>query len=93
MRFLGLGKVTKKDGEVIERCYIVDMTETEADMITGIAGRPHITGRYKPGKQVNIADIYNRVKHLNEKETKIKAAANETITNANEILNSFPIEG
>jgi len=91
MEILGLGKVTKTDGAVTEREYIANLAEKELDMITGVAGKVHISGRYKPGARINISRIYSKVKHLNEKEAEIKAAAEETKTNANEIIESFPL--
>ena len=93
MIILGIGKPIKDDqGNVTSKTYIVELTEGEFDQVTGIAGRPHIASRYKPGRDVNLADVYQRVKYLNEKEAEIKVAANNTIANANDILNAFPIE-
>lgn len=92
MEFLGLGKVTRdKDGTVTERRYIVEMTEVEADMITGIAGKPHISGRYKPGKQVNIATIYDKVKRINERHAEIVAAATEIKSDADDMVKAIPL--
>jgi len=91
MKFIGIGKITKKDGKVTERRYIVDMTETEADMITGIAGRPHISGRYKPGRQVNIAAIYDKVKRINERHAEIIAGAKEIQADAADLENAIPL--
>lgn len=91
MKILGTGKVTKVEGQVTERRYIVEITEDEADMITGIAGRPHISGRYKPGREVNIGEIYNKVKSINEKHAEIKAAAIELKSDAEDIENAIPL--
>ncbi len=93
MKFLGVGKITKVDNVVTERRYIVEITETEADQITGVAGRPHISGRYKPGKSVNISVIYDKVKRINEKHAEIKAAAQELQSDAADIANSIPLTG
>ena len=93
MKIIGLGKVTKAEGVVTERRYILDVTEEEFDMITGIAGRPHVSGRYKPGREVNIAGIYQKVKNINEKHAEIKAAAIEVQADAAEIANSIPLSG
>lgn len=90
MKILGVGKETKK-GKVITRRYIVEITEDEADMITGIAGKPHISGRYKPGISVNITVIYNKVKNINEKHAEIKAAAEELRSDADDIANAIPL--
>ena len=92
MKIIGLGKVTKDEsGKVTERRYVVEITEDEADMITGVAGRPHISGRYKPGKQVNITAIYDKVKAINEKHAEIKAAAIKLKSDADDIANALPL--
>lgn len=91
MKFLGLGKITKKNGVVTERKYVVEITEAEADMITGVAGRPHISGRYKPGKTVNVTAIYDKVKAINEKHDEIKAAMISVKASADDINNSIPL--
>lgn len=92
MKFLGLGKVTKKDGVVTERRYVVEMTEAEADMITGVAGRPHISGRYKPGVTMNVTAVYEKVKKINQKHAEIKAAAVKLRTDAADIENAIPLD-
>lgn len=92
MIFTGIGKVTKdSQGKVIERELLVEITEAEADMITGVAGRPHISGRYKPGKEVNITAIYQKVKQINEKHTIIKSALRAIKSSADDIDNSIPL--
>ena len=92
MKIIGIGKVTKdKTGKVTERQYIVCMSETEADMITGVAGRPHISGRYRPGVSVNITSIYDKVKSINERHAEIKAAAEELKSDADDIANAIPL--
>lgn len=92
MKFLGLGKVTKnEEGEVTERKYVVEMTEAEADMITGVAGRPHMAGRYRPENIINIASIYQKVKRINEKHAEIVAAAQELQSDAAEMEKSIPL--
>ncbi len=93
MKILGLGKVTKKDGVVTRRRYIVEITETEADMITGVAGKVHISGRYKPGGLVNVAAIYDKVKRINERHAEIKAAALELQSDAADMANAIPLTG
>lgn len=94
MEFLGIGKITKDDkGVVTERRYIVEMTEAEADMITGVAGKAHISGRYKPGVDVNIAVIYQKVKQINEKQDEIVAAAKELQSDAADMENAIPLTG
>lgn len=93
MKFLGIGKVTKKDGVVTERRYIAELTEAEADMITGVAGRTHIAGRYKPGVMVNIAAIYDKVKRINERHAEIVAAAEEIKSDADDMANAIPLTG
>ena len=93
MEFIGTGKVTKdEDGNVIERILVVELTEAEVDMVTGVAGKPHIASRYKPGRKVNIAKIYNKVKRINESHVAIKAAAAKLKTDAGNIANSIPLE-
>ena len=92
MEILGLGKITKdQSGTVTERRYIVEITETEADMITGVAGRPHISGRYKPGRDINIATIYDKVKRINVSHAEIIAAAAEINADADDIANALPL--
>ena len=91
MKFLGTGKVTKKGGVVTERHYIVDITEDEADRIMGIAGRPHISGRYRPGVGVNISVIYDKVKQINDKHAEIVAAAQEVKSDADDIASALPL--
>ena len=91
MKFIGVGKITKKDGVVTERKYVAELTEAEADMITGVAGRPHISGRYKPGITVNITAIYNKVKQINQKHDAIKAAVIAVKSHADDIDNSIPL--
>ena len=94
MEIIGLGKPVKDEqGVVIDKKYIVEITETEFDMITGIAGRPHISSRYKPGRDVNIANIYNKVKKINEKEAIIRSAAATVKASADSITNSIPLTG
>ena len=92
MEILGLGKVTKTDGAVTEREYIANLAEKELDMITGVAGKVHISGRYKPGTVVDLSRIYRKGKLINQKIEQIKAAAAETKVNATEIQESFPLE-
>lgn len=91
MKFLGTGKVTKKDGVVTERRYIIEITESEADMITGVAGKVHISNRYRPGVQVNLTAIYNKVKRINEKYAEIVAAAAGVKADADDIANALPL--
>ena len=91
MKFLGVGKVTKKDGVVTERHYIVDITEDEADRIMGIAGRPHISNRYRPGVNVNISAIYDKVKRINDRYAEIIVAATEVKSDADDIVNALPL--
>ncbi|KKN73171.1 hypothetical protein LCGC14_0403440 [marine sediment metagenome] len=92
MKFLGIGKVTKDDdGKVTERCYVAELTEAEADMITGVAGKPHISGRYKPGIEVNVTAVYQKVKRINEKYAEIKAAVIAVKTSADDIDNAIPL--
>lgn len=93
MKILGLGKVTKdKDGNVIERRYVIEVTEAETDMITGVAGRVHISGRYKPGVTVNITAIYEKVKKINVKHAEIKKAAIKLKSDADDIINAIPLD-
>ncbi len=91
MKIIGLGKITKKNGVVTKRIIVAEFTEKEADMITGIVGKPHIAGRYRPGREVNIAAIYNKVERINRNEAKIKKAMLEVKSNADDITNSIPL--
>lgn len=90
MKILGTGKSSKK-GKDDSREYIVLITEAEADMITGITGKPHISGRYKPGAEVNISVIYDKVKLINDKHEEIVAAAIELKSDADEIATAIPL--
>ncbi len=92
MQIIGLGKITKNQDNVItKREFVVTMTETELDKITGIAGKPHHHGRHKIGA-VAINKVYNRVKWINENMEAIKMAMVETKANAQEIEDSIPLE-
>ena len=57
MKILGLGKITKIDGAADDREYIVSVSEDEIDKITGVFGKTHIKGRYKPEMQIPISSI------------------------------------
>jgi len=93
MQFLGIGKTTKDaQGNVTERKYIVEITEDEADRITGVAGKSHISGRYKPGVTVNITAIYDKVKRINERHAEIVAAAKELQADAADMEKAIPLE-
>ncbi len=89
MIFLGIGKVDKQDTSKTK--YIIEITEAEADMITGVAGKPHIASRYKPGVQVNLTAIYDKVKAINERHAEIVAGAKEVQADAAEIENAIPL--
>ncbi len=92
MKFIGIGKIKKdQNGKVAERKYIVEMTEVEADKITGVAGKPHISGRYKPGMQINISAIYDKVERINKRHTEIKAAAIELQADAADMVDAIPL--
>lgn len=85
MKILGNGKTGSS------KTIIVEITEKEADMFTGVHGRPHITGRYKKGQNVNITAIYNKVQGINKKHAEIKAAAQKIKTNADDIDKALPL--
>ena len=89
MEFLGTGKIDKTDTSKTK--YVVELTEAEVDMITGIAGKPHVASRYKPGVEVDIAVIYQKVKLINERPAEIKAAAAAIKTGADDINNAIPL--
>lgn len=89
MEFIGVGKVNKLDTSKTK--YVVEITEAEADMIAGVAGKPHIASRYKPGVTVNITAIYDKVKLINEKYAEIKAAVITVKSNADDIGNAIPL--
>ena len=86
MKIIGTGKKVGGKSSII-----VEISEAEADMITGIAGRPHISGRYKSGRTVNIAKMYDKVKLINEKYKEIKSAAAKLKSDADDIGNSIPL--
>lgn len=89
MRFIGTGKVDKTTPS--KTIYIVEITEDEADKTTGVAGKPHISGRYKPGVTVNISAIYDKVKAINERYAEIVAGAKEIQADALEIETKMPL--
>ena len=89
MKILGTGKVNKTTPN--KTIYIVEITEAEADKITGIAGKPHISGRYKPGVTVNISAIYDKVKAINERHAEIVAGVKEIQADAAEIEIKMPL--
>ena len=89
MKFLGTGKVDKKDSS--KTIYIVEITEDEADKITGVAGKVHISGRYKPGVTVNISAIYDKVKAINERHAEIVAGVKELQADAAELESKIPL--
>ena len=91
MKVLGIAKVTREQGVVTERRYIVEVTEDEADKITGVAGKPHAPNRYKPGMTINISKIYDKVKRINERHAEIVAAAIELKLDAEDIKNAIPL--
>ena len=62
MEIIGLGKPAASGNQVL----ICKLTEVEADKITGAAGKPHTPHRYKAGAKINLSQIYNRVKWINE---------------------------
>jgi len=88
MEFLGEGKTTTKQGKKIQH-YIVEISEAEADMITGVAGKVHISGRYKAGIVVDITSVYEKVKNINEKSAQIKASMATVKANADNISNAI----
>jgi len=87
MKIIAIAKPLPSGNQVL----ICEVSEVEADKITGIAGKSYTPHRYKAGAVVNLSDIYNKVKSLNENEEEIKAAAAETKINADEIIGSFPL--
>lgn len=89
MEFVGIGKVNKQNSD--KTIYVVEITEAEADMITGVAGKPHISGRYKPGVEVNLTAIYNKVEQINKKQAAILAATTTIKSSADDIKNSLPL--
>ncbi len=90
MLILGIGKKIKEDLKEIQH-YLIDVTEDEADMITGVAGKTHIQGTDKEGVRVNIASIYDKVKRINERHAEIKAAAVELQADAADLENAIPL--
>ncbi len=80
-----------KDGPNDRKEYQVTLTEVEIDKITGIADKPHQTGRYRPGMKLNISAIYNKVKKIAENFTMIKLRMQETKIAAQEIDDNLPL--
>lgn len=74
-----------------QKHYIVDMSEIEIDKILGVADKPHISGRYKPGQILSISKIYNKIKKLAANHIAIKAALQEIRTKTQESINELPI--
>lgn len=89
MKIIGKGKpVTDEQGKITEDVIIVEMTETEALQVTGVAGKPVISGRFKPGREVNIAEVYKKVEKINTNQTELIAAAESMIASATVIKNN-----
>lgn len=87
MKIIGKGKPVRNDQQVIiDQTIIVEITETEARKITGVDGKPQISGRFKPGREVNISPVYDKVAKINEKQTELIAAARAVKTSADDIL-------
>lgn len=80
MKILGVGK---------NKAIIAELTEEEIDMITGVHGKPHISGRYKAGKDVNISKTYNKVDKINRKNSELKAAVQKIKSAADDIDNNL----
>jgi len=87
MKVIALAKPLESGNQVL----ICEVSEVEADKITGIAGKSHTPHRYKAGAEVNLSDIYSKVKYLNENEEEIKAWAAETKVSADEMIESYPL--
>ena len=71
--------------------YQVILSEIEIDKITGIADKPHTTGRYLPGMTINISKIYNKVKRIAENFVVIKQRMAELKIKAQEVEDNLPL--
>ena len=93
MKIIGTGEtlIDEKNKKITYNQYIVLITEAEADMITGVAGLTHITGRYRPGVEVNVTDIYEKVKEINKSAAKIEEAVLAVKSHADDIANAIPL--
>lgn len=80
-----------KDSEDGKPMYQVVMSENELDRVTGIAGKPHQTGRYTPGLIFNISRIYKRLSKVVKQINAIKLKMAETRAAAQAIEDSLPI--
>ena len=92
MKIIGIGEPRKDEaGKVTDKTILVEMTIDEADMVNGVAGRPHISGRYKAGREIGLTAIYKKVKLINEKTATIKSAVRAIKSSADDIDNNLPL--
>lgn len=71
---------------------IVEMSESEIMKVSGVAGKPVISGRFKPGRDVNISPIYDKVEKINTKNAELKTALAAIKTAASDMENSLILE-
>lgn len=82
-------KIISKDKDVI----IVEMSEDEAMKISGVDGKPIISGRFKRGREISISPVYKKVAEINTKEKELKKAMADIRSAADAIENSLNLEG
>ena len=88
MQIIGLAKPHSSGNQNL----IVILSEVEADKITGVAGKPHTPHRYKAGATVNINEVYNKVKFINENMESLKTAIADGKSSSEAIENALPLE-
>ena len=80
-----------KDGPDGKRNYLVEMTEIEIDKVSGIANKPHNSGRYRAGKIINVSRTYSRLSKIVERMEEIKVNMQEVRQAAQLIEDNLPI--
>ena len=80
MDIIGIGK---------DECIVCTMTLEEIERVAGVHGKPHISGRFKAGKEINISKVYDKVSKINEKQSELIQAANDVISAANDIKSNI----
>jgi hypothetical protein len=65
--------------------FLIEADEEELDLISGIAGTPHISDRYRVGTEIAPAEVYNRLKEFTNNREKFKQAQNSLRQTADSI--------
>ena len=76
--------IISKKGDEQEK-FLVEATEAELEMITGIAGKPHISGRFEVDTEIAAAEVYKRLEEFTNNKEKLKEAGNSLRQTADSI--------